>query len=604
MSAFPSTINESIDLDIVESFLEFTPDAMVVVANDGKIALVNSQAEILFAYSAEHMVGQSIETLIPRCFHKQHRHDRLDFAAKPQIRPMGTGLAICGRRKDGTELICDVNLRNIRTPQGSFSVFSIRAVPERKDFEEFVQQTEETFRPFLEMTNAIPWRADAKTWRFTYVGPQAKELLGYGQRQWYETNFWPEHIHPEDRAYAVKFCEEASKTRDQYEFEYRMIAADGHVVCILDLVSVSKTDGIPITLQGFMIDVTDRCKEETVLRDAVYESQQLKKQLEQENVYLRQNMKIRFNYDEIVGDSESLGEALKGIEQVAATNATVLILGETGTGKELVARAIHNCSQRSDRTMITVHCAALPASLIEAELFGREKGAYTGAMTSQMGRFEFADGSTIFLDEIGDLSAELQTKLLRVLECGEFERLGSSKTKKVDVRVIAATNCQLDDRVRDGEFREDLYYRLKIFPINVPPLRDRVDDIPQLVWAFIREFEADMAKKIDVVLPETMEALQQHDWPGNVRELKNSIERAIILNTGPILHVDIADHRSNLKVAKKLRPLNEVEHDYIEFVLESAQWRVRGVGGAAQILAIKPTTLEARMAKLGIIRPA
>ena len=604
MSALPSAINESINLDIVESFLEFTPDAMIVVADDGKIVLANSQAERLFAYSAKEMVGQSIEMLIPRFFRKQHGHDRSDFPAKPQIDQIETGLALCGRRNDGTEVICDVNSRNIRTPQGSFSVVTMRAVPEREEFEELVQQTEETFRPFLEMTNAIPWRADASTWQFTYVGPQAKELLGYGQRQWYEKDFWPEHIHPEDRAYAVKFCEEASKTRDRYEFEYRMIAADGHIVRLLDLVSVSRTDGMPITLQGFMIDVTDRCKEETVLREAVYESQQLKKQLEQENVYLRQNMKIRFNYDEIIGDSESLGETLKSIEQVAKTNSTVLILGETGTGKELVARAIHNYSQRSDRTMITVNCAALPASLIEVELFGREKGAYTGAMTSQMGRFELADGSTIFLDEIGDLSPELQTKLLRVLENGEFERLGSSKTKKVDVRVIAATNCQLDDRVRDGEFREDLYYRLKIFPIDVPPLRDRFDDIPQLVWAFIREFEAAMGKKIEVVLPKTMEALQQHDWPGNVRELKNRIERAVIVSEGPILEVDIANHRREPKYKENLRPLNDVERDYIEFVLDTTQWRIRGVGGAAEILAIKPTTLEARLVKLGIKRPA
>ncbi len=604
MSALPSAINLSIDLDIVRSFLEFTPDAMVVVADDGKIALANPHAERLFAYSAKDMVGQSIEMLIPRFFREQHGHDRGDFPAKPQIDQIETGLALCGRRNDGTEVICDVNSRNIRIPQGSFSVVTMRAIPEREDAEEIIRQTEENIRPFLEMTNAIPWRADARTWQFTYVGPQAKELLGYGQRQWYEKDFWPEHIHPEDRAYAVKFCEEASKTRDRYEFEYRMIAADGHIVHLLDLVSVSKTDGMPMTLQGFMIDVTDRCKEETVLRNAVYESQQLKKQLEKEIVYLRQNMKIRFNYDEIVGDSEALGEALKGIEQVAKTNSTVLIQGETGTGKELVARAIHNCSQRGDRTMVTVNCAALPASLIEVELFGREKGAYTGAMTSQVGRFELADGSTIFLDEIGNLSLELQTKLLRVLENGEFERLGSSKTKKVDVRVIAATNCQLDDRVRDGEFREDLYYRLMIFPIDVPPLRDRVDDIPQLVWAFIREFEAEMGKKIDVVLPTTMEALQQHDWPGNVRELKNRIERAVIVSEGPILEVDIANHRREPKYKENLRPLNDVERDYIEFVLDTTQWRIRGVGGAAAILAIKPTTLEARLVKLGIKRPA
>ncbi len=205
MSALPSTINESINLDIVESFLEFTPDAMIVVADDGKIALANSQAEILFEYSANDMVGQSIEMLIPRRFREQHKHDRLEFAAKPQIRPMGTGLAIYGRRKDATEVSCDVSLRNIRTSQGSFSVATVRAVPEREDFEGLIRQTEENFRPLLEMTNAIPWLADARTWQFTYVGPQTKELLGYGQRQWYENDFWPDHILPEDRYYAMRF---------------------------------------------------------------------------------------------------------------------------------------------------------------------------------------------------------------------------------------------------------------------------------------------------------------------------------------------------------------------------------------------------------------
>ncbi len=604
MSALPSAIIESIDFDVVRSFLEVTPDAMVIVADNGNIALANSQAEILFAYSAKEMVGQSIEMLIPRRVREQHRHHRREFAINSQIRPMGTGLAICGRRKDGTEVPCDVSLRNIRTLQGIFSVATVRAIPECNDSGEIITQIEEKFRPLVEMINAIPWRADAKTWQFTYVGAQTKEILGYDQRQWYENDFWPDHIHPEDRDYAMRFCKEASHSGDQYEFEYRMIAADGHVVCLLDIVSVSKTDGVPVTLQGFMIDVTDRRKGETVLRKAVYENQRQKKQREQENAYLRQHIKIRFNYDEIIGDSKALSETLKGVQQVARNNSTVLIQGETGTGKELIARAIHINSQRRERAMVTVNCSALPTSLIEAELFGREKGAYTGAMTRQMGRFELADGSTIFLDEIGDLSIEVQTKLLRVLQDGEFQRLGDSKTKKVDVRVIAATNHQLDNRVRDGEFREDLYYRLNVFPINVPPLRDRIDDIPQLVWAFIREFEAEMGKKIEFVSPETMEAFQQHDWPGNVRELKNSIERAIIWSDGSILQFDNMDLRRNSKYKDKLRSLNEVEHVHIESVLDSTRWRIRGVGGAAEILALKPTTLEARMKKLGITRPA
>jgi transcriptional regulator with GAF, ATPase, and Fis domain len=254
--------------------------------------------------------------------------------------------------------------------------------------------------------------------------------------------------------------------------------------------------------------------------------------------------------------------------------------------------------------MITINCAALPESLIEAELFGREKGAYTGAINSQIGRFELAHGSTLFLDEIGDLSGELQTKLLRVIEVGEFERLGSSKTRKTDARLIAATNRKIEDCVRDGTFRQDLYYRLNVFPIIVPPLRDRLEDIPQLVWAFIREFEADIGKRIEGVSSETMLALQQYDWPGNVRELKNTIERALIVNEGSILRPDaiVLSRVSDRK--DTLRSLGDVERDHIEFVLDFTGWRVRGVGGASEILALKPTTLEARMKKMGITRPA
>ena len=328
---------------------------------------------------------------------------------------------------------------------------------------------------------------------------------------------------------------------------------------------------------------------------------------DQQNGSRRQNNEIRSARDGFIGDSKPLRETLKAIEQVAKTDSTVLILGETGTGKELVAHAIHNNSGRCDRPMVTVNCAALPASLIEAELFGREKGAYTGALTRQTGRFELADGSTIFLDEIGDLSIELQTKLLRVLQDGEFQRLGSSKTKKVDVRVIAATNRPLEKQVRDGDFREDLYYRLNIFPIDVPPLRDRADDIPQLVWTFIREFQATTGKQVSVVSPETMEAFQQHDWPGNVRELRNIIERSMIMSEGPILQGGMKDHQRGIKLNKNeenLESLSDVERNHIEAVLQSTQWRVRGVGGASEILGLKPTTLEARMRKLGISRPA
>jgi transcriptional regulator with GAF, ATPase, and Fis domain len=286
---------------------------------------------------------------------------------------------------------------------------------------------------------------------------------------------------------------------------------------------------------------------------------------------------------------------------VAATDSTVLILGETGTGKELLAHAIHNLSSRKEKQMVTVNCSALPGSLIESELFGREKGAYTSALTKRLGRFEIADGSTIFLDEISELPLELQTKLLRVLEDGRFERLGRSDSIKVDVRVVAATNRDLTKEVSQGRFREDLYYRLNVFPLTVPPLRERRGDIPLLVWTFVKEHSERMGKTIESIPRKSMEALQRYLWPGNVRELKNIIERAVILSKGPDLLIEVPPIVDSERQHSKMT-LEELEKRHITNVLETTGWRVRGKNGAAEILGLKPTTLDFRIKKLGIPR--
>jgi transcriptional regulator with GAF, ATPase, and Fis domain len=278
----------------------------------------------------------------------------------------------------------------------------------------------------------------------------------------------------------------------------------------------------------------------------------------------------------------------------------VLITGETGTGKELLAFAIHEMSGRSSKAMVTVNCAALPPALIESELFGREKGAYTGAMTRQSGRFEMADGSSLFLDEIGDLPLEVQVKLLRVLQDGQFERLGSTKTLTADVRVIAATNRDLAAMVRDGRFRADLFHRLNVYPIEVPPLRARVSDIPLLVWRFVQEFNKKMGKSIDAIPRPAMERLKYYPWLGNVRELRNQIERAMIVSDGRSLTIDLpanAPGPTSVPVT-----LEEVERKHIRDVLEGVHWRISGEGGAAEILGLRPTTLHSRMKKLGISR--
>jgi formate hydrogenlyase transcriptional activator len=345
-------------------------------------------------------------------------------------------------------------------------------------------------------------------------------------------------------------------------------------------------------------------EERTVeLRTALSEVKTLKDQLEAENIYFRQEIKMRHQFGHILGQSDGLKYVLYRTEQVAPTNTTVLVLGETGTGKELIAAAIHNLSPRKDRPLITVNCAALPASLMESELFGREKGAFTGADTRQVGRFEVAHGSTLCLDEIGELPLEVQAKLLRVIQHNEFERLGSSHTIKVDVRIVATTNRNLEEEVRKGRFRQDLYYRLNVFPITVPPLRQRKEDIPLLVQAFIERYSRKLGKQITSIPKETMKALQDYPWPGNVRELESIIERAVILCPGPVLQLADKLEISSAPLSSAVRTLEEMERNQVIRTLSETRWRIEGKEGAAAILGLHPSTLRARMHKLGILRP-
>jgi formate hydrogenlyase transcriptional activator len=337
------------------------------------------------------------------------------------------------------------------------------------------------------------------------------------------------------------------------------------------------------------------------LRETLEEVQRFRDRLQIENVSLREQIQSNDGHRHIVGESEAIQKMLAQARLVGPTDTAVLITGETGSGKELLAQAIHNMSGRRSRQMVIVNCAALPPALIESELFGREKGAYTGAMTRQAGRFEVADGSTLVLDEIGDLPVDLQVKLLRVLQDGRFERLGTNRTLAVDVRVIAATNRDLGALVREGRFREDLFHRLNVYPIQVPPLRARVSDIPLLVWRFVQEFNKKMGKSIDAISSQTMERLKQYPWPGNVRELRNLIERAMIVSIGRSLTIDLPAEVTGPSPVPVT--LEEVERKHIRDVLERVHWRISGTQGAAEILGLRPTTLHSRMKKLGIPRP-
>lgn len=352
-------------------------------------------------------------------------------------------------------------------------------------------------------------------------------------------------------------------------------------------------------------EIEVRKQTEASLHASYSQIKSLKEQLEAENIYLQQEVERQYNFGGLIGQSDTLSRVFAQVEQVAPMNATVLLLGETGTGKGVVARAIHSRSSRKGRPLITVDCATLPAALIESELFGRERGAFTGSDARQIGRFELADGGTIFLDEVGEMPLELQCKLLRVIQDGEFERLGSPRTIKTDVRIIAATNRNLADEVKNGKFREDLFYRLNVFPITMPPLRQRADDIPLLVNHFVAKYNLKFGRKIESVSKETLNALREYHWPGNVRELENVMERAVIVSQGASLQV--MDRFETIKrteeaSGEEIKVLADLEHDHVLRVLKKTGWRIEGKDGAALLLGLNSSTLRARMRKLGIVR--
>jgi PAS domain S-box-containing protein len=497
-------------------------------------------------------------------------------------------------------------------------------ITEHKRGEEALRENERRLNHAQRIAHLGSWELDVVNNRLSW-SDEVYRIFGAQPQEFtatYET--FLAAVHPDDRsAVDVAYLNSVRGGKAGYEIEHRIVRkATGEIRTVQERCNHIRDASERIVRSvGMVHDITERKEMEAALvkahdeleqqveertaelRTALTEVKALKDRLEAENICFRQEIKLHHQHAAILGQSEALRYALYRAEQVAPANTTCLILGETGTGKELFAFAIHDMSPRKERSMITVNCAALPANLIESELFGREKGAFTGAGTRQVGRFEVANGSTLCLDEIGEMPLELQAKLLRVIQHHEFERLGSSRTIKVDVRIIATTNRDLEAEVRKGRFRQDLYYRLNVFPITVPPLRQRKDDIPIMVRAFVERHSRKMGKQIESIPKDVMQALIDYSWPGNVRELESVIERAVILAPGSVLQ--LAD---NLEISPPVlsaatKTLVETERNHILRILADTGWRIEGKEGAASILGLHPSTLRARMHKLGIVRP-
>ena len=746
---------------LFEELLESSPDAIIVTDLEGRITGANAQLEKLFGFYRSELLGQLVETLIPERFRSAHPAHRKTFHTEPRMRPMGVGVELYARRKDGSEFPVDIMLSPVETTEGRAVLSVIHDITEKKRAEEALRKSEEQLRSLVESVRdyailLLDTEGGVSTWN-----PGAARMTGYSAQEIIGRHFscfyTPEDIErgkPEEAlrvaASKERFEDEswrvrkdgsrfwanaviaaikdsngqllgfAKVTRDLTErrrAEEALLLELSHVLLsnleigtLLSAVSAAIRQVVPHdfatlalhdpTTDQFRLQLLDaaygkdlpakeivvpvegsapgwvfRAREPLILtqldsgrfkrdslqhllaaglksacwlplvsrdrvlgvlavasrreaaftdKDAYTLSQianqvgiavdnalafrqigELRDRLNQEKRYLEEELHSDYGFAGIVGKSPRLKSILKLVETVAPTDTTVLILGETGTGKELIARAIHQLSARQERTFIKLNCAAIPSGLLESELFGHEKGAFTGAISRRIGRFELANRGTIFLDEIGEIPTELQPKLLRVLQEQEFERLGSTGTLRTDARLIAATNRDLLAMVAEQKFRADLYYRLQVFPIDVPPLRERRGDIPLLVWHFAKQIALKMHKNIESIPVETMNRLVQYGWPGNIRELQNVIERAVILSSGPELQVPLSDLKpgGGPEGAQSCKTLEEAERKHIISVLNDTNWVVGGPNGAAVRLGMKRPTLQFRMKKLGIFRP-
>jgi len=586
-----------------QSIFRAIPDAAVFADQDRRIVMINPALERVFGYHEVELLGLKTEILYAdwENFQEQGR-SRFNHCADEKLEPYEVEY----RRKDGTVFPSETVGSLVRDQEGNMIGFLglIRDITERKRIDDRLHELENMYRTVADFT--YDWEAWTRLdGTYRYVSPSCERISGYTADEFIEKpSLFRDIIIPEDREEWDKHHHDTMVEFKLREISFRIFRRNGDIRWIEHACQPVIGDNNEVL--GFRSsnrDITTRKKIEEDLRAALVEIGKYKQQLEAEQACLREEIELACNYDNIIGSSNALQYVLFKIEQISSTDTSVLILGETGTGKELIARAIHKNSPRKDRPLIKINCAALPADLIESELFGHERGAFTGAHARKAGRFEVADGASLFLDEIGELPPELQVKLLRVLQEGEFERVGSSRTVKVDVRIIAATNRNLEQDVHDEVFRKDLWYRLNVFPITSPPLRDRLEDIPQLVEHFVGKLVRKQGKEITTIPTRVMTKLQHYSWPGNIRELENVIERAVINSPGPML--ELADELKGTQVQTEsvLQSLQDVEREYIVRVLEKTNWKVSGKNSASEILKLDRSTLRARMQKLGICKP-
>ena len=633
----------------LESIFKAIPDATVFADLDRRILLANTALTKVFGYEQEEVIGKYTEILYSsKESYEEQGRIRFHLSAEEKLKPY----EVMYRRKDGGIFPSETVGTAVKDNEGNTIGFLgiMRDVTDRKQAEEALQRLHNKLEMRVEERTAELVRANKKLKREMQERKQAEKEIA-------ELSIFPEMnpapvVKIERKGIILLFnrsaqnlfkkanllgkqwkvlcpeCEEAgfpqalnSKEAFQHEcrimnkhflFTYKKIP-DSELVFIFgaDITSRKHAEDL---LQKAHNELEMRVKERTAelvkakedLLEALVQVKQLKNRLQAENVYLQEEIKLNLNFEEIIGRSNAIKKVLSKVEQVAATDATVLIMGETGTGKELFARAIHNLSPRNDRALVKVNCAALQHSLIESELFGHEKGSFTGAFSQRIGRFELANNGAIFLDEVGDLTLELQSKLLRVIQEGEFERLGGSRTINVNVRVIAATHKDLEKAIKTGEFRQDLYYRLNVFPIILPPLRKRRKDIPFLTKHFVEKYSVVLGKTIDSIPQKVMDALQAYPWPGNVRELENITERAVIMTHSSTLQLD----ESIVRALKNGSPeatvsvtLEEMQRNHILNTLKETNWRIEGKFGAAERLGINASTLRSRMRKLSITKP-